>query len=682
MITSKHISAIVIALVCVCLAACGFIVYAANTFDTTKTTEYQRRMFGDEVANIEIEVDANEWQDIMNNAQAKEWISADVIINGTRSGTVGIRTKGNSSLTTGSRMSGSTDDSDDYSLSFKSNKYVKGQTFFGLDSFCINNMMGDTTYMKDYIAYDIMNYIGVDTPLVNYAKVTVNGEDYGFGIMLERYDEAFLDRVYSTSAGELYSVKIGMGQRGDFEGMWQDMENNMPQQRQRTATPDSGEQGADNGGFAFGGNIPQGGERPQNGGFSGMGSMGGGSLVYTDDNPDSYSSIFSNSVKNSDKISDKDKEKVITALKNLNDGTNLEKYIDVDATLRYFAAHTVMVNNDSYTSNMAQNYYLYERDGQLTILPWDYNLSFGGMGAMGGTSDASGVVNFPIDTPVSGVSMEDRPLLSKLLEVPEYMELYHKYLRQIVEGYFESGLYEQIILELDAKINDYVKNDISANYTYEQYKASLPQLIELLCLRGESIKGQLDGKIPSTSSGQNADSSSLIDASGVNLNALGSMGGGAMGGRFGESQNGQSDGQDGMPNMPGGQQPGGFGGVDGNMPDMQFMQQAMQILTESGGELTEEAKTALLELGLTEEQINLVANIQNSFPGMGGGMAEQGGFPGGQQVNPQDGIEIDAPPESATQSGINTGYIILVSILVLFLIGATIFIAKPRKNDV
>ena len=50
-----------------------------------------------------------------------------------------------------------------------------------------------------------------------------------------------------------------------------------------------------------------------------------------------------------------------------------------------------------------------------------------------------------IDTPVSGVSMEDRPLISKLLEVPEYKEKYHEYLNQIVDGYFNSGIFEETI---------------------------------------------------------------------------------------------------------------------------------------------------------------------------------------------------------------------------------------------
>ena len=329
MITSKYIPVITAALVLISLIACGIIVYAANTFDTAYVTEYQKKMFGDDVVTIDIQVDSDEWQSMMDNAQAKEWITADLIVNGERFSTIGIRTKGNSSLSQGRRS-----EQDRYSLQFKANKYVKGQTFFGLDTFCVNNMMGDATYMKEYLSYSIMKHVGAEAPLVNYANVTVNGEAYGFCLLLERYDRSFLERVYNTASGQLYNVKIQMGRRGDFEDMWQDVQNEMPARRPDMVSGQEGQARPDpsgRGGFG--------------GGFGGFGSSGGGSLVYTDDSIESYSSIFENAVFSNS--SDKDKQRLITALKNLNEGTDLEKYIDVDAALRYFAAHTVVVNLDS-----------------------------------------------------------------------------------------------------------------------------------------------------------------------------------------------------------------------------------------------------------------------------------------------------------------------------------------------
>ncbi|MCL1849288.1 MAG: CotH kinase family protein, partial [Clostridiales bacterium] len=209
----------------------------------------------------------------------------------------------------------------------------------------------------------------------------------------------------------------------------------------------------------------------------------------------------------------------ITAIKNLNEGKDLERYINVDATLRYFAAHNTVVNLDSYSTTLQQNYYIYERDGQLTFLPWDYGLSFGGFLS----NSLLNVINFPIDTPVSGISMESRPLLNKLLEVEEYRERYHEYLWQIVEGYFESGLYLDTIRNLDSKIGAFVKENPSSFVTYEQYAASLPHLVDIGRLRAVSIRRQLDGTIPATTEGQIANRMALVFSPTVNLNALGSL---------------------------------------------------------------------------------------------------------------------------------------------------------------
>ena len=52
-------------------------------------------------------------------------------------------------------------------------------------------------------------------------------------------------------------------------------------------------------------------------------------------------------------------------------------------------------------------------------------------------------------------------------------------------------------------------------------------LCKVINLRGESVSGQLDGTIPSTDDGQKADSSTLIDGSGIVLSVMGSM---SMGG--------------------------------------------------------------------------------------------------------------------------------------------------------
>ena len=212
--------------------------------------------------------------------------------------------------------------------------------------------------------------------------------------------------------------------------------------------------------------------------------------------------------------------------KNLNDGTNLEDVLDVEEVLKYFAVNTYVVNLDSYSGQMYHNYYLYENNGKCQILPWDLNLSFGGYGAKNGGSGTSSTINFPIDNPVSG-DLEDMPLIGKLLEVDEYKELYHSYLQQIADEYFNSGYYANLVNKIDTLISPYVEKDPTAFCTYEEYKASIPEMITFGEDRTKSVLAQLTGEQPSTTYGN-------IEST-INMSALGDMGGG--GGKPGQKDN-------------------------------------------------------------------------------------------------------------------------------------------------
>lgn len=132
-------------------------------------------------------------------------------------------------------------------------------------------------------------------------------------------------------------------------------------------------------------------------------------------------------------------------MKSLENGRDIEKYLNVDEVLKYFAVNTFLVNLDSYSGGMYHNYYLYENNGVCEILPWDLNLSFGGFA----TNSGSRAVNFPIDSPVTG-NLENFPLIGKLLENDEYKEKYHEYLDKIVNEYFKSGI---LVLQLPIMIS-------------------------------------------------------------------------------------------------------------------------------------------------------------------------------------------------------------------------------------
>ena len=288
-------------------------------------TEYEEELFGDTIISLDIKADQDAWDEMISNAQSKTYIMVDVVVNGVTYRDVGVRTKGNASLTQVSQSSSS----ERYSFRIKFNEYIEGQTLFGLDELVLNNMIADPSYMKEYLSEDLMRFIGVESPLTNYASISVNGEGIGFYVALESYGESYNRRVYGDNSSNYYNVKTmemgggdGIPQLGGFA--FGQADNQADQQ-----DPGS-EDWQDRQGF-----IGRGGGSP------------GGSLEYTDDNPDSYPAIFDNGLQ---KTTSSEQQYIIDALKALNHGENIENYFDADEILRYFAAHTFLVNMDSYYS--------------------------------------------------------------------------------------------------------------------------------------------------------------------------------------------------------------------------------------------------------------------------------------------------------------------------------------------
>lgn len=658
--------------------AAAILAFALMVFGSLETSSssaaadnrYVEQLFSDSVMQIDIQVDSDSWDAMLQDAQAKEYISVDLTIDGVPFSTVGIRTKGNSSLMSGQGTGR-------YSFKLEFDHYIDGQTCYGLDKFVLNNMQSDNTYMKEYLSYQMMSFIGVPASLCRFASVSVNGEVLGLYLAIEGVEDSYAAR---NDTGLLYKPESGslaMGDRGNAEiGGRNPMENGFPggfaqkgtQEGQSNTTqnapapdnssgqaqanpgalpggfPSRGTEGAGQG-FPAGQDfpngqieVPEGGfpsqpdtstgqqdaagqqsrpdappdseggsQNPQDGdaaqensdpipnrnnmNFPGnIGGMGGddaSALQYIDDDPASYSSIFDNEVFSG---TESDYQRVIAALKALNEGAeNLPDYINVEEVLRYFAANTILVNLDSYQGIMLHNYYLAEKDGRLSILPWDFNLSFGGFGI----TSAEEAVNYPIDSPTTA-DLSERPLLGKLLEVDEYRELYYEYLDQIISGYFESGLFEVTVTKLDGMISDYVKNDPTAFCTYDEYKSAVEMLKTFGSLRAESVRGQLNGSVPSTTEEQDENPDLLVDASSINLSVLGSQGGGDFGGRIQQGEGGAK---------------GAFAGMS---QDRDALRQAMEIISQSET-LTEEQKKQLADLGFSENEISSFLEMKNTF---------------------------------------------------------------------
>lgn len=525
MSTHRHIDKICLGALAIVLVITILFMNGTTWLSVMKRTMgYETRLFDtSKVHSIEIVMD--DWEDFIAGCEDEEYVPCTVIIDNEVYKNVGIRAKGNTSLS-----SVAASGSERYSFKIEFDHYDESKNYYGLDKISLNNIIQDNTYMKDYITYQLMGEFGVSAPLCSYSYITVNGEDWGLYLAVECVEESFLTRNYGTDYGELYKPdSTGMGGgRGNGEHFEMD-EDSVPDKNLAPGTGDPP------GGNDFGENTFAPGNSA-GGGQGGFGSNSDVKLQYIDDDPDSYPNILDNAKTDIDST---DEQRLIASLKQLSEGETIEEIVDVESVIRYFVVHNFVCNEDSYTGTMVHNYYLYEKDGKLSMIPWDYNLAFGGFS--GGT-DATDTINEPIDTPVSG-DMSDRPMIAWIFADEEYTELYHAYFSEFLERY-ENGKLSAMIDEVAAMIAPYVEKDPTKFCTYEAFENGVATLKEFCELRMESIAGQLDGTIPSTTSEQAEDPDSLIDGLGISISDMGSMN--VTGGNAGMPKPGNSGMPEGM----------------------------------------------------------------------------------------------------------------------------------------
>ncbi|MFJ7744873.1 CotH kinase family protein [Peribacillus sp. NPDC097295] len=260
----------------------------------------------------------------------------------------------------------------------------------------------------------------------------------------------------------------------------------------------------------------------------------GSDLKWISDDIDDYTGINLKTNDNSDQSA------MIKMLDVINHGGDLEEVLNVDEMLRYFAANTALVNLDHYQGMLKHNYYLYEENGIFSILPWDYNMSFGGFSGGGGggpngnketekgqdaeNSDAKpklpdaapninggapvgdmsanfmgeSTINFSITDPVMGTTLEDRPLLNALLSNEEYREKYYQYLNDIATDYFSEENMTAMTEEITSLITPYVEKDPTKFYTMDEYieaTSGEETLVDFSTQRADSILAQLSGDL-------------------------------------------------------------------------------------------------------------------------------------------------------------------------------------------
>ena len=115
---------------------------------------YESRLFDtSRVHTVDLVMD--DWEGFLETCESEEYSSCSVIIDGEAYSGVGIRGKGNTSLSTVSSL-----DSDRYSFKIEFDQYDSSKSYYGLDKLSLNNLIQDASMMKDYLVYQLMAKMG------------------------------------------------------------------------------------------------------------------------------------------------------------------------------------------------------------------------------------------------------------------------------------------------------------------------------------------------------------------------------------------------------------------------------------------------------------------------------------------------------------------------------------------
>ena len=179
--------------------------------------------------------------------------------------------------------------------------------------------------------------------------------------------------------------------------------------------------------------------------------------------------------------------------------------MDGDLFLRTYAINVILGMNDDYWVNNNNFYFYFDEDGKGYFIPYDYDNILG----------VSCVSNFDVGTknPMEWGSLTDgqHPLIQKILNVPEYMDLYKSYLdlysneqsyfdddksiaqitnwQSMIQNYINSPdlKYEDTTSSFEDKVADWCRDNCDVDY-----KIYTPSSLNYFTVRQKAIKSFLN----------------------------------------------------------------------------------------------------------------------------------------------------------------------------------------------
>ena len=371
-----------------------------------------------ELLSVQIIANEDDINKMYENPELEEYIRVDVIINGKKITNCGFRTKGSSAYKVLEQANNTTKHGYRLELDY----YNKNQSYNGIKKFYLNNNILDPTYLKEMIAFDIYEEAGVPTPVRAYTELSINDKNDGIYTIVEIPEEAFLIRNYGYDYGILYKPKI--------------TEEYAPENEK--------------------------------------------SLVYKDDNLDSYP-VIKYCEKYGRTFTQTEANNLIASLKAISEN-NMEEYVDIDSVLDYLMVSFFIPNDDSYISKSFRNFYIYQEDKKITLLPYDLNLYF----------RYTEFLNQPILNYDKYITTESKPLIYNLLSNQKYQEQYKQKMYDLIEKLEKDDFLYKRMEYYYSLISDSIKNNSNNFYSYDRANIAVNAFKEFFEARIRCVKKQLD----------------------------------------------------------------------------------------------------------------------------------------------------------------------------------------------
>ncbi|MBZ0268629.1 CotH kinase family protein, partial [bacterium] len=250
------------------------------------------------------------WTQLTDNFEDYDdppYIEAEFDWGSTHLDAIGVRFKGNSSYW------GYYGNKKSFKLDI--DEFVVGQEIEGLDKLTLNNCYLDPSFVREKCAYELCEAAGLPTVRTNYAALYINGTYWGLYLLIEQYDQEFLES------------RFGAGENGN---LWK------------------GEP------------------------YGSLEYLGANESSYYDDyelKTNETANDWSGLVHLTDVLNNTPVAALPDSLHNL---------VDANSAMAMLALENFTVNLDSYIGRCA-NYYFYQRDldGRFAFMKWDQNEAWG-----------------------------------------------------------------------------------------------------------------------------------------------------------------------------------------------------------------------------------------------------------------------------------------------------------------